>query len=100
MGAGTGLFTSPPFSSGGWVHAGSAVNSPAAMIAVIPHRSRVIRLSYFLCRWDALVSRKHFTDDMASHIRQSPLHAVVLKSQGFVVEAQQVQYGGVEVVKS
>ena len=36
---------------------------------------------------------------MAFHIRQSPLHAVVLEGEALVVEAEEVEDGGVEVVE-
>src|SRR5580658_5864331 len=45
-----------------------------------------------------LYSRDEFRDDMAMHVGQAAVDAVVAERQPRVVEAEQVQNGGVDVV--
>ncbi len=44
-------------------------------------------------------SRKHLFDHVAFHVREAALDAVVLEGEAFVIEAEEVEDGGVEVVE-
>jgi hypothetical protein len=39
-------------------------------------------------------------DHLSVHIRQPPLHTIVIKTQPFVIEPQQVQHRRVQIVNS
>ncbi len=43
-------------------------------------------------------SRQQAADDIAMHVGETELAALVLEGQTFVVETEQVQHGGVEIM--
>ena len=44
-------------------------------------------------------SRKHLFHHVAFHVREAAPDAVVLEGEAFVIEAEEVEDGGVEVVE-
>ena len=59
------------------------------------------RILYFSSNQRIILQRlcQHFIDDMPVHIGEPPLEAVVEDAEVFVVEAEEVEQGGVEVVE-
>src|ERR1043165_518559 len=43
-------------------------------------------------------SYEHLLNHLSMHVRQPPLDAVVVKAKALVIEAQEVEYRGVEIV--
>ena len=59
------------------------------------------RILYFGSNQRIILHRlcQHFIDDMPVHIGEPPLEAVVEDAEVFVVKAEEVEHGGVEVVE-
>src|SRR6266542_7025980 len=57
--------------------------------------SGLIRHSYFDF---ATVSREYFSDDVALHVGQTPVGAVVAEGESPVIDAEEMQHGRVEIM--